>query len=505
MATVIDNRNQAGGSMSAANGIIKIIEAATEAKKAQSDLQKELMLAKIKQKMDLQQKEAEFQQNMSHAPQIQAANDKMNNPMGELVNPGAASLGQNGIATNNTAAQSGSVPELPGQTPAQSLINPSQMPQGQPSVLQPSQAPDMPQSQPQQPAMPQQAQIPQGVQIESPTGTPLPPPKGAIQIGQDGKPVFKQLEMADKTYVGIYNKWRSGASLSQGEKQFVQEYLGMKDMAKDPFGTLNIDTVNNSPEQIGAELKAKNPGYYAQLESIKDGKYKITGRGSNEMNRISTQVQTIWPGTDLQALQSRYDTRKDFTSGKTANNITAINTALKHLDSLARNAEVLDNGSFRQGNRLGNILKTQIGDSRVRVLGSDINAVTGELASTFKQTGATDTEIKNFQQSLDAADSKQVIKDVTDEFISLIGGRTQPLLERWQNSFGQDSSFPVVGRSGEAILTKHGFQWNPKTGDIVKNGSSSAGSQSQGGYQEGQTATNPKTGQKLTYRGGKWQ
>lgn len=451
--------------MSAAQGIIKIIESATEAQKANADLKKQVMLHAIQQKMELKNKEAEFQQNIGHMPQIQKANEQLQNPMGELTNPGAASLGQNGIATNQTPGMAGQQPPLQGQpAPAASLLNPgnpvmapaSPMTPGQQAMgAQPPQAP---------------APVPTGVQIESPTGTALPPPKGAIQIGSDGNPVFKQLEPADKNYAGIYSKWRSGTPLSMGEKKFVQEYLGMKDMANDPFGTLGIDTVNNSPEQIGEQLKAKNPGYYAQLEAIKDGKYKITGRGSNEMNRIATQVQTIWPGTDLQALQARYDVRKDFTSGTgVAKNITSLNTLLSHLDKASRSAEALDNGWFRQGNKLNNILKTQTGDSRVRVLDTDINAITGEAASTFKGL-ATDSEIKNFKSSLENADSKQVVQDVLNEFIALVGGRTQPLLEKWQAAFGEDSSFPVVGKHGEAVLNRHGFQWDPKTGEISKVG-----------------------------------
>lgn len=308
-----------------------------------------------------------------------------------------------------------------------------------------------------------------------------------IGIGQLAMARKGQPEAKDFSYIKALNKIKAG-NASSGEIQLVKDFNGYKGETSSLEG---IDTVNLSPEQIGEELKMKNPGHYNFLESVKDGKYKITGRSSKEMNKVVEQIQTIWPGTDLQALQARYDVRKDFTSGKTANNITALNTALSHLDKLSRNADVLDNGAFRFGNKLGNVLKTQTGDSRVRVLNSDIHAVTGELANTFKQSGATDQEIHNFQSALDAADSKEVIKNVVDEFIGLIGGRTQPLLERYQNAFGPDASFPVVGRSGQAVLQKHGFEWNPQTGDILK-----AGDQQQGGQNNGVPDYDPAT-QKL--------
>jgi len=469
MATVIDNRNDPyGPAASASKGIIRIIESATEAKKAQFDLQKEVMLHQIQQKMDLQNQEKEFQQNMGHIPQVQAANEQLNNPMGGLMNPGNG-LNEVGKADAGTSAQVGSTPPLPGQpTPAMSMINPAQQPQNDAQ----SQMSMMPQGQPQQPqqVQPQYApMIPQGVQIDSPTGSPLPPPKSPITIGSDGRPVYKQLELTDKTYAEVYKKWRSGVPLSMGEKNFVQEHLGMKGMANDLFGSLGIDTVNQSPEQIGAELKVKNPGQYATLEALKDGKINIAGRQSKEMNKMIQDVQTIWPGTDTTVVKSRMDLRKDFTAGKTASTVDALNTALLHGDNVATLLQKVNNRGLLVQNKLGNLIKQQTNDPDLLALKDAMEKYNRESAKAIAGSGQVYVdELKNQDNQLNDAQSIDGAISVIKNRMKLFGGRTTPLAERWQRTFGEDSPAPVLGPNAQKILNKYGYQYDKSSGDIAE-------------------------------------
>lgn len=496
MATV-DLRQQGWDSAAkdSADGIIKIINAKAAADKSQTDLQKELLLDKINRQRNRQDKQQEQQDQINNWGKMfdPAAGSQTPAPQG---NPITNNSGIANSATPNTIGDNPNSPVSPiggampvgGYTaqnpPPMSMAdgsNQAQIQQEMAAQQQQSQAPV--QAQPQ----PMQSQLAQSQPQVSSQYTDLgftPIGLGQLGIARKGKP-----EPKDYAYIQALNKIKQG-NASDGEIELVKDFNGVKG---DTSPLQGIDTINLSPDQIGEALKAKNPGHYNFLESVKNGQYKISGRSSKEMNKVVEQIQTIWPGTDLQALQARYDVRKDFTSGKTSNNITALNTALSHLDKLSTNADQLDNGSFRFGNKLGNILKTETGDSRVRVLKSDIHAVTGELSSTFKQSGATDAEIKNFESTLDSADSKEVVKDVVNEFIGLIGGRTQPLLEKYQNAFGQDATFPVVGKAGQSVLQKHGYSWNPQTGEVVQENKNTA----QQNTSNRPTAVNPKTGQRL--------
>lgn len=207
----------------AAKNIINVINAAADAKTAQTELQKQLMLKQISDKMDLQQQGALTRQNM----QIKA--DAFNSMAGaeQPSTPTASTdngLGVNGVATGATPATIGAQPPLQGQpqqSPMSSVVNPVQQPTPQqpPSptpmlnaAAQPSQIPAL------------QGIVPtQNMSIPSPIGKPLPPPQGNIVMGPTGPMLNPNANSPDnKTYAQIYNKWRSGQPLSTGESKWVQ-------------------------------------------------------------------------------------------------------------------------------------------------------------------------------------------------------------------------------------------------------------------------------------------
>lgn len=207
-----------------ADNIIKIINAAAAAKTSQTELEKTLMLDQISRKRNLEDKAAESQQQF--------------NMWSKFADQGGQ---QQGVADSQTANQVGSNPSAPVGYGAQIQAQQAQMPQGGYNAQQPppmsmpdgSTSPGAQQEQMQQPQAQPQAQppVPAGVAIESPIGTPLPPPKGRISIGPSG-PSMRQLEPKDGVYSQIYNKWRSGQPLSDGEGDFVKEYLGMGNSVK---------------------------------------------------------------------------------------------------------------------------------------------------------------------------------------------------------------------------------------------------------------------------------
>lgn len=486
-------------SSNAATNLTKIFDAAAEAQKAQIDLKKSIMTHQIQQKMDLQQKENEFQQNMGHIPQIQNANNDLANPP---VNPMAGVLNPaSGQADSGTST-------AVRQPPMASLMNPAQPPMSianpenigstpvnpQPPVNVPISAPAQSQPQP----------IPEGVQIPSPLGNnqPLPPPRGNISIGADGRPVYNQLEPKDKWYAGVYNKWRSGQQLSLGENKAIQEYFGLKDMAGDVFSTLGIDTVNQSPDQIGQELLQKNPAKYHALEAIKDGKVNISGRTSKEMKSDIDNIQTIWPGTDTTVVNSRMKVRNDYTSGPTSKVVDALNTSLLHGDTASDLIKKVNNRGLLVGNTIGNILKTQTNDPDLLALKDTIEKYNRESAKAIAGSGQVySDELKNNNESLSAAQSVDGALSVIRNRMKLFSGRTTPLAERWQRTFGDDSPSPVLGPHAQKLLQKNGFQYDPKTGEI-----NDGGNQSESGG-NAPTIFNPKTGKTMTLSadGKSWQ
>lgn len=226
---VIDLTDKPTAASNASAGIVKIIEAMADAKTSQTELQKQLMLHQIQTKMDLQENAAKLQQGVESNINQKQAN--LNWATGSPLD--AVQTGGNGLNSNGQAN---------GQTPS-SIVNPTD--QSAQSVVSPVGGAMPAMTQPQAPApmtmanpslqatnnaesqmsmAPQPAAQPMPIPANSPIGKPLPPPQGRVIMGPDGKPILNpNANSADnQTYAGIYNKWKSGTPLSDGESKWVQ-------------------------------------------------------------------------------------------------------------------------------------------------------------------------------------------------------------------------------------------------------------------------------------------
>lgn len=98
---------------------------------------------------------------------------------------------------------------------------------------------------------------------------------------------------------------------------------------------------------------------------------------------------------DVNATMAKYAT-----SGKLGQNALSLNTALGHAASAYDTYQALGNTDQKWLNVPINKLKTQTNDPNVVALGINLNALQGELANVFKNTGATDQEIGHWKEYL---------------------------------------------------------------------------------------------------------
>lgn len=235
-----DNTGGNQGDKASAN-IIRIINAAADAKTAQTTLQKELMLKQIGDKMDLKQNAAKLQQG--NQSEINMKNMNMNwlEQQGQDISTPTGStpagVGGNGVATGQTPTIIGN--DAGAQTPS------SAPPMSTMPVPQPQQEPAQPTTSPT--AQPQQGQpSPQMSMVRpatSPIGKPLPPPQGNIMMSPTGPVQNPNANTPDnKTYTQMYSKWKSGQPLSQGEQQWIQKKFNL-DQNGQPISNSGTPTV----------------------------------------------------------------------------------------------------------------------------------------------------------------------------------------------------------------------------------------------------------------------
>ncbi len=243
-------------------------------------------------------------------------------------------------------------------------------------------------------------------------------------------------------------------------------------------GVLNSPSPK-TPEEKETALNSLPPAVGSNIRLMLDDKLTakdITGMNSQVRSVYTALAQHIDPNYDPTQVPTRQALRKDFTSGTTSKKLVSANTAIHHADTAYDQIQALDNGPIKAANGFGNYLKSQSGDPRVDVLNTTLSFLNRETPKAIAAGVVTNQDKQDFDHNLNSAQSKEVASKVIDDYITLLGGRIQPDVERWQNTFGETSQFPAMGKSTVAILNKHGFNYNPATGAIDK--------QSQGNSQD---------------------
>lgn len=205
----------------------------------------------------------------------------------------------------------------------------------------------------------------------------------------------------------------------------------------------------------GEDYLATLPGpLAAQVKALADGRRAFpTGSAlrSPQVQELVAAATQYDPTLDAANAATRVATRKDFTSGKAAQNITAMNTALGHLGSLSKAAAKLENRSFPLWNTVANMAEQAAGDPRVKNFTLARNAVSNELMKVFRGTGGSVSEIEEWQNNIDSSDSPEQLHATITQATDLLRSR----LEAMNDQYGRG-----MGKSGDPIqlLSPHAQQ-----------------------------------------------
>jgi hypothetical protein len=163
---------------------------------------------------------------------------------------------------------------------------------------------------------------------------------------------------------------------------------------------------------------------------------------------VATQAD---PTLDATNSATRVATRKDFTSGTAAKNITAMNTALGHLGTLAQAAAGLENRSFPIWNTLANTAETATGDPRVKNFTLARDAVANELMRVFRGTGGSLQEIEAWKNDINSSDSPEQLHAAITKATELLNSRLEAMNDQYTRG---------MGKSGDPIhlLSPHAQQ-----------------------------------------------
>jgi hypothetical protein len=147
--------------------------------------------------------------------------------------------------------------------------------------------------------------------------------------------------------------------------------------------------------------------------------------------------------------------QQDFTSGQAARNVTAINTAIGHLGSMADLGDALQNGSTQAINAAVNAVSSQFGRPEVNNYDLAKTAVGDEMMRVFRQVGASQQEADAWKQKFSSANSPEKIKGAVKTAVELLQSRIDALDDQWKRGMGTDEGYPnLLSPKSQAVLAR---------------------------------------------------
>lgn len=147
------------------------------------------------------------------------------------------------------------------------------------------------------------------------------------------------------------------------------------------------------------------------------------------------------------------------TSGKLGQNALSLNTALGHLSSAYDSYQNIQNTDQAWLNKPMNWLKKNTNDPNVVALGINLNALQGELATVFKNSGATDQEISHWKDYLNDQLTPAQYIGAASKIDELLRSRLSAM--EFQQSRAGGGNGPLISPHAQEISTKLGNNQAP--------------------------------------------
>lgn len=276
-----------------------------------------------------------------------------------------------------------------------------------------------------------------------------------------------------KAEAEAHDKWQVIGEDQYGRKQYG--YAPDKDAM--PAG----GAPNAAPPQIDPNVHGQtalgqvDPAIQGRVQAIIQGRapLPVGFEASTPTGRQVIQAVTqVDPTFETGNANARVKTWNDFTSGKTANAITAGNTALLHLGELNDLGAKLGNfDTGIPGNSLLNEAYNGITGSQqnyraglLKAYMDQAHKFAGEVEKFYTGTGGTQTEREQDVQNLSPDMSPTQMQQVLQQNAKALTSKVEALQDRWRTGMGPlGGDFPLIGPQQRKVLEKLGVQ--PTSGE----------------------------------------
>lgn len=182
----------------------------------------------------------------------------------------------------------------------------------------------------------------------------------------------------------------------------------------------------------------------------------VAARGGSR-ERVMQWVAQYNPAYDSSLFSNRAPTRRAYTTGTQGQQITALNTAIGHLDQLASLTEQLNNSSFTPANRVWNELRQMFGDAAPTNFETLKESLAAEVDAVMSKGAATVSGRQAAKEQMHNASSPQQLAGYVRTLIPLLGSRLSALDYAYHQAMGADDPFKALSGPARSVLEKYGF------------------------------------------------
>jgi hypothetical protein len=218
----------------------------------------------------------------------------------------------------------------------------------------------------------------------------------------------------------------------------------------DPLGTLGLNKSNpvTTPGAgQSAPIQANGDAYLQSLPKQVADQVKALAEGRMQFpagyalrspywQSMLSAVSQYDPSFDAINYAARSKTRNDFTAGKSAQSINALNTVIGHLGQLSDAADALNNTNYPLANKALNYLATQTGDPRIKNFDITRKAVVDELTRVYRGTGGSEKDIQTWSEAINSANSPDQLHSTIGQISELLESKMNAMGEQYRQGMG---------------------------------------------------------------------
>jgi hypothetical protein len=200
------------------------------------------------------------------------------------------------------------------------------------------------------------------------------------------------------------------------------------------------------------EATAMAAQLYAQTGQLPAGFARAPQVTSSVINKAAENAPDI--AANKISYGGKRSTTTYFTSGAGGKQLTAFNTAITHLDTLARLANDLNNSNTQVFNRASMAWKEQTGQAAPANFAAAVNAMSGEVAAALKASGATDQEIAHVGATFNKVQSPAQLQGAISTYRELLNSKAEQLKRQYESGMQGVPAF-----AGQQQQQQSGRKW----------------------------------------------